>query len=72
MEYADNPWFVAQSIDHYFAQDNPWIAQIHSLCITCIAIIIIVNGSSVAIHPSEIKCNIAIDSVTRDRDSHDI
>ena len=36
MECADNPWFVAQSIDHYFAQDNPWIAQIHSLRITYI------------------------------------
>ena len=37
MECTDNPWFVAQSIDHYFAQDNPWIAQIHSLRITYIS-----------------------------------
>ena len=22
-----NPWIFAQSIDRYFAQDNPWIAQ---------------------------------------------
>ena len=36
MECAANPWFVAQSIDHYFAQDNPWIAQTHSLRITWI------------------------------------
>ena len=36
MECATNPYFVAQSIDRYFAQDNPWIAQIHTLRITYI------------------------------------
>ena len=25
---------MAQSIDRCFEQDNPWIAQIHTLCIT--------------------------------------
>ena len=34
MECATNPYFVAQSIDRYFAQSNPWIAQIHTLRIT--------------------------------------
>ena len=34
MDCAANPWFVSQSIDRYFAQDNPWIAQIPGLRIT--------------------------------------
>ena len=34
MDCAANPWFVAQSIDRYFAQDSPWIAQIHGLRVT--------------------------------------
>ena len=33
MECAANSCLFMQSIDHYFAQDNPWIAQIHTLCI---------------------------------------
>ena len=31
MECATNPYFVVQSIDRYFSQDNPWIAQIQPL-----------------------------------------
>ena len=31
---AVNPWFVVQTMDPRFAQDNPWIAQIHASRIT--------------------------------------
>ena len=34
MECAKNPYFLVQSIDHYFEQDNPWIVQIHTFRIT--------------------------------------
>ena len=32
--YNKSICFIAQSIYRYLAQDNPWIAQIHSLRIT--------------------------------------
>ena len=31
---AVNPWFVVQTMNPGFAQDNPWIAQIHASRIT--------------------------------------
>ena len=33
---AANPWFVPQTMDPGFAQDNPGIAQIHALRVTYI------------------------------------
>ena len=33
---AANPWFVPQTMDPGFAQDNPGIAQIHALRVTSI------------------------------------
>ena len=31
-----DPWIVARSTDPWFAQHNPWIAQIHTVCPTYI------------------------------------
>ena len=59
MECATNPpCFVAQCIDRYLSQDNPWIAQIHAYfahniitvtCRTYIKSIIICEGKHASI-----------------------
>ena len=36
---SHNPWIVVQSTDPWFAQRNPWIAQIHTLRPTYILVV---------------------------------
>ena len=68
MDWAGNPWIVAQSMDPCFEQRNPWIVQIHALSPTYIRslnetlklLLTTKPNSQALLHLCYISCNIII------------